>query len=85
MRVARKMFGEEKVSSGTLPRKASEDFAYYTKIKPGAYFFLTSAKGENSPLTHSCHFNFNDELIEPAAKFWWELAKDRLIPSNDVK
>jgi hypothetical protein len=29
-------------------------------------------------MIHNCHFDFNDDLIEPAAKFLWELAKDRL-------
>jgi|JI10StandDraft_1071094.scaffolds.fasta_scaffold266256_2 hypothetical protein len=30
-------------------------------------------------MIHNCNFNFNDLLIEPAAKFWWEFAKDRLF------
>jgi hypothetical protein len=29
-------------------------------------------------MIHNCHFDFNDDLIETAAKFWWELAIDRL-------
>lgn len=58
------------MSKGKLPFKASEDFAFYTKFKPGAFFFLSTGEGENSPMIHDCHFNFNDGLIEPAAKFW---------------
>lgn len=34
-------------------------------------------------MIHNCNFDFNDLLIEPASKYWWELAKDRL--GLDVK
>lgn len=38
------MFGKEKVGKGKLPLKASDDFAYFLKEKPGAYFALTFAR-----------------------------------------
>jgi hippurate hydrolase len=63
LRVGKKLFGEDKVGHGLLPFKASEDFAFFTKHKPGAFFFLSTSKGENQPMIHNCHFNFNDDLI----------------------
>ena len=78
MRVGKKLFGEENVGVGKLPFRASEDFAYFTQVKPGAFFFFSSGRGENQAMIHNNHFNFNDNLIDPASRFWWELAKDRL-------
>jgi len=62
-----------------MPVKASEDFAFYIQKTPGAFFFLGSAHKENDTMLHDCHFDFNENLIQPAANFWLELAKDRLL------
>ncbi len=43
LRVGKEVFGEDKVGHGKLPFKASEDFAFFTKEKPGAFFFLSTA------------------------------------------
>ena len=73
------MFGKDKVGHGKLPFKASEDFAFFTQVKPGAFFFLSSSRGEeNPPMLHNSNFDFNDKLIPKAAEFWYELALDRL-------
>ncbi len=45
-RVAINYFGLENVVDGILPIYASEDFAYFTEIVPGAFFFLSSKKRE---------------------------------------
>lgn len=29
-------------------------------------------------MLHQSNFNFNDDLIERGAKFWWKIAQDRL-------
>ena len=79
LRVGEKVFGKDKVGKGLLPFKASEDFAFFTKVKPGAFFFLSSARNEeNPPMLHNSNFDFNDALIPKAAEFWYELAVDRL-------
>ena len=79
MRVAEKVFGKEKVGKGKLPFKASEDFAFFTKERPGAFFFLSTAQDEpNPPMLHNSNFNFNDKLIPKAAEYWYKLAFDRL-------
>ncbi len=46
LKVGEKVFGKDKVGKGDIPIKASEDFAYYTQVKPGAYFFLTTGKSK---------------------------------------
>lgn len=43
LRVGKKVFGEENSNEGKLPFRASEDFAFFTKHRPGAYFFLSTA------------------------------------------
>lgn len=30
-------------------------------------------------MLHQSNFDFNDDLIELGAGFWWEIAKDRLL------
>lgn len=45
LRVGRKVFGEDKVGHGNLPFRASEDFAFFTRERPGAFFFFSSSKG----------------------------------------
>jgi metal-dependent amidase/aminoacylase/carboxypeptidase family protein len=47
LRVAREHLGEDKVGQGTLPFRASEDFGYYTMVKPGAFFFFCTKREEN--------------------------------------
>ena len=64
-RVALKYFGPENVVDGILPIYASEDFAYYTEIIPGAFFFLSSKKKETDDIMlHSSKFDFPDDLID---------------------
>lgn len=37
---AKKIFKEENILTNEKPFMASEDFAYYTQVVPGAFFFL---------------------------------------------
>jgi hippurate hydrolase len=37
-----------------MPVRGSEDFAFYLQEKPGAFFFLGSAKKENDTMLHDC-------------------------------
>ena len=78
LRCAQKVYGEENVSAGILPIRASEDFAYFTQLVPGAFFFATSGRGGNSPACHSNNYDFNDELIPKVSDLWMEIALDRV-------
>ena len=65
-----------KEDSKVLPLYASEDFAFYTKIVPGAFMFIGTGKGVHHGV-HESKFNFNDDLIEPMCKLWLQLVLDR--------
>ncbi len=43
LRLAKELYGEKLVGNIGLPTKASEDFGEYTKIVPGAFFFVSGA------------------------------------------
>ncbi|MCJ9669377.1 MULTISPECIES: M20 aminoacylase family protein [unclassified Neorhizobium] len=74
-RVAEENFPVEQVAKDFRPRTASEDFAYMLQQRPGSYLFV--GNGDSSAL-HSPHYNFNDEIIAPAARFWVRLAETYL-------
>ena len=78
LRVAKKYLGEDRAGVGELPFRASEDFGFYTQLRPGAFFFFCTKVAENEPMLHNAKFNFKDEIIESAAGFWSQLAEDRL-------
>jgi hippurate hydrolase len=71
-RVAEQIFPAEQVAQDFRPRTASEDFAYMLQERPGSYLFV--GNGDSTPL-HSPQYNFNDEIIAPAARFWVHLAE----------
>lgn len=74
--VALDTFGPARVEEGFKPRTASEDFAFMLQAKPGSYLFV--GNGETAPL-HSAHYDFNDAIIAPAARYWVRLAETFLI------
>jgi hippurate hydrolase len=57
------------------PRTASEDFAFMLEQKPGTYFFV--GNGDSAGL-HNPQYNFNDEILLPAALFWVRLTEASL-------
>ncbi|EJN02384.1 amidohydrolase [Phyllobacterium sp. YR531] len=68
-------FGAEKVESNFRPISASEDFAFMLEARPGSYLFI--GNGDSAPL-HSPNYNFNDEIIGPASRYWVKLTEDYL-------
>lgn len=71
-RVALDTFGPAKVEEGFKPRTASEDFAFMLQERPGSYLFV--GNGDTAPL-HSAHYDFDDTIIAPAARYWVRLAE----------
>ncbi|QDK81491.1 amidohydrolase [Spirosoma sp. KCTC 42546] len=55
------------------PFKWGEDFGLFTQQYPGAMFGI--GNGEDSPALHNDNYDFNDNLIEPAAHLFLELIK----------
>jgi hippurate hydrolase len=78
--VAAGTFGEARIRSDFAPRTASEDFAYMLQARPGAYLFF--GNGEDSASLHSPRYDFNDELLVPAALFWVRLAERFLVQEH---
>jgi len=76
--LAEQFFGIEKIDNSQLPLKASEDFSFYTRERPGAFFLLGSEREKGNVMLHDSHYDFNDELIQIAAEFWMAIAKSRL-------
>ncbi len=74
--VALRTFPNDTVVEDFRPRTASEDFAFMLEQKPGTYFFV--GNGDSAGL-HSSNYNFNDEIMLPAALFWVRLTEASLI------
>ena len=70
--VALEAFGEGQVAKDFRPRTASEDFAFMLLAQPGSYLFV--GNGDSAPL-HSAHYNFDDTIIAPAARYWVRLVE----------
>lgn len=78
-RVAKQVVGDERVTDAELPIAGAEDFAYMTRAKPGAYFFIGS--GDPAGDTPTCHhpdFDFDDRIIPTAVGMFMGLVRDRL-------
>ncbi|MBD3649199.1 MAG: M20/M25/M40 family metallo-hydrolase [Pseudomonadales bacterium] len=56
------------------PFRWSEDFCYYTKAYPGAFFGIGS--GEDTPQLHHQHYDFPDELIPTGIRIFARIAHD---------
>jgi hippurate hydrolase len=80
-RVARDLFGADRVRTDGAPLTASEDFAFMLQRVPGCYFLVGNG-GPGSPgacTVHNPAYDFNDEIIAPAAAFWARLVETCLV------
>lgn len=72
--VAVKQFGEARVHDGVEPLMGSEDFAYMLEANPnGCYFFV--GNGEDGCSVHNPGYDFNDDVLVPAATLWGALVE----------
>lgn len=76
-KVARRLFGKEKVGLKQTISRAAEDFSFYLERVPGCYFFM--GNGENSASCHNSEYDFNDDLLPNAAELLCCIAIDYLI------
>lgn len=71
--VAQELFDDSLIEVNTPPAMASEDFAFLLEQNPnGSYFFIGAGDGHN---VHNSHYDFNDQLLAPAVKFWDKLTQ----------
>ncbi len=77
LREARELFGEDFAIEPDLPAMTAEDFAFYLKEKPGAFFWLGTGKPgvEAFPL-HSPRFAGNEEVLWRGSALMASLALD---------
>jgi hippurate hydrolase len=78
--VARRLFGDAKVVDPAPALMASEDFAFMLEKVPGCYLFVGNG-AEGTPggcMVHNPSYDFNDEIIEPATRFWAALVQECL-------
>jgi hippurate hydrolase len=76
--LARRFAGQDNVAEMPRPSMGAEDFAYMLEKRPGAYFFLGSARTENDPPLHHPRYDFNDDILPIGTAFWAELVEDYL-------
>jgi hippurate hydrolase len=76
--VAVRHFGAERVGE-LRPLLVSEDFAFLLERQKGAYLFV--GNGPSADL-HSPRYDFNDAVIEPAARDWVKLVEDFLAANG---
>ena len=75
--VALELFGADRVVTDGRRLTASEDFAFMLQKVPGCYFFvgngLTGQPG--GCMVHNPGYDFNDQIIAPASRFWVALVE----------
>lgn len=76
IRIGKKIFGDSNIIEEGLPVYGGEDFAYFNRERPGAFFFLSSARNPGD-LLHTNKFNPSDDLIPSACEMWLRLIEDR--------
>jgi hippurate hydrolase len=69
-------FGADAFIDLHLPLMGSEDFSFLLEKVPGAYVLI--GNGDSSGL-HTTTYDFNDEILERGAMYFYHLAKDRLV------
>ncbi|MFA6939802.1 MAG: amidohydrolase [Clostridiaceae bacterium] len=63
-----------KIKELSEPFRWSEDFGYFTKKYKGAMIGI--GIGENKPYLHTPSYDFNDNILEIAAKLWGQLIEE---------
>ena len=77
--VATYLSGAQKVHTGTPPLMGSEDFAFMLEANPcGSYFLIGNGDQPGFCNVHNPGYDFNDDLIIPAASCWAALVESRL-------
>ncbi|GGK89255.1 M20 aminoacylase family protein [Rufibacter glacialis] len=66
-KVARDVFGEEKVVETLHPYMGSEDFAFMLQKKQGTYCMLGNG---DTPMVHHPEYIFNQEILPIGAAYW---------------
>jgi len=60
----------------------AEDFSYLASVVPGCYAWIGNGPGEGGCMLHSAHYDFNDEIIPSAIRYWLKLVETALPPAG---
>ncbi|BCH05066.1 hippurate hydrolase (plasmid) [Mesorhizobium sp. 131-2-5] len=77
--VALRHFGAERIETNFPLITASEDFAFMLERRPGSYLFI--GNGDSADL-HSPNYDFNDDILPDAARYWVALVQDYLAANE---
>ena len=78
--VARKLVGDEHVSTAFEPPMTSEDFAFMLQMEPGCYVLLgNDGDGPGGCGLHNPNYDFNDGILTTGADFWVKLVESELV------
>ena len=69
---ARKLFGDDKVSTEGTLYMGSEDFAFFSQQRPGTYCIVGNG---DTPMVHTPTYDFNDVNLSVGAAYWVALAE----------
>ena len=73
--VARKVAGEDKVSTDAPPIMGAEDFSFMLEARPGAFIIL--GNGDSAGL-HDPKYDFNDAALPYGISYWAQLVETAL-------
>lgn len=82
---ATKVVGTEYVNGNASQVMISEDFGKFLEQIPGCFVFIGSGTGENGEgefALHNPRYDFNDNILETAAQYFAEVAKESLAKLN---
>jgi metal-dependent amidase/aminoacylase/carboxypeptidase family protein len=77
-KVAKEMYGEDKVNGDGLPIYGAEDFADFLKFVPGAFFFRVTRNLPKGVNIHHHQYDFDDGIIDDLSKLWFKIVLERL-------
>lgn len=77
--VAKEMFGDDKVHLDLPAFMGSEDFAFMLEENPnGAYMIIGNGDEPGFCMVHNPGYDFDDDLITPAASYWCAITETYL-------
>jgi hippurate hydrolase len=82
-RVARDLFGPERVHDQLPPSMGAEDFAFMAERVPACYAWLGNGPVAGDCVLHNPRFDFNDEIIPLGVRYWVRLVEAALPRNTD--
>lgn len=78
---AKKVFSLENINGDCLRMLGSEDFGAFLQEIPGCYAFIgngVESEGKGHVPLHNSEYDYNDDILEPGARYFAELINLRL-------